>query len=333
MSSDATPDPYDSPVAFGQRLRILRTRRGMTRVQMGGLLGGKSASWVRALEEGRLKVPRLVVVRRIAEVLRVRDLAELTGDQSMHVDLFSGPGHPRLAAVRAAVDAFPLPADEEAPPAEHLRARLAPAWAAAGTGQEARRGARLHRAGAEGLTPTAPSGRAPPVAAGRAPPYEVGEGDADRVGNEVESVERCRLMTLLDAVVRGPIEADSVRHRLLGEVPVESCRADLLADLWPCCEDVVRRWGGAWHRPALTNQVRKDRRPEPTERVTSGATSVGICGLDVAPRREKALQSRSTGGPNQAFTCCFSLWARTVSNRRHLLCKSSALPLSYAPVE
>ncbi len=26
-------------------------------------------------------------------------------------------------------------------------------------------------------------------------------------------------------------------------------------------------------------------------------------------------------------------WARTVSNRRHLLCKSSALPLSYAPVE
>ncbi len=24
-------------------------------------------------------------------------------------------------------------------------------------------------------------------------------------------------------------------------------------------------------------------------------------------------------------------WARTVSNRRHLLCKSSALPLSYAP--
>ncbi|CAD5944012.1 protein of unknown function [Streptomyces sp. KY75] len=26
-------------------------------------------------------------------------------------------------------------------------------------------------------------------------------------------------------------------------------------------------------------------------------------------------------------------WARTVSNRRHLLCKSSALPLSYAPVD
>lgn len=32
------------------------------------------------------------------------------------------------------------------------------------------------------------------------------------------------------------------------------------------------------------------------------------------------------GGPS-----CW--WARTVSNRRHLLCKSSALPLSYAPVD
>ncbi|MFV0130100.1 helix-turn-helix domain-containing protein [Streptomyces sp. HMX112] len=129
MSSAATSDPYESPIAFGQRLKILRTRRGMTRVQFGGLLG-KSASWVRALEEGRLKVPRLDVVLRMAELLRVRNLADLTGDQSVHVDLFTGPGHPRLAAVQAAVNAYPLAADREAPPTEHVRARLARAWAA-----------------------------------------------------------------------------------------------------------------------------------------------------------------------------------------------------------
>ncbi|MYV56493.1 helix-turn-helix domain-containing protein [Streptomyces sp. SID3212] len=129
MQSDATPDPYASPIAFGQRLRILRTRRGMTREQLGGLCG-RSASWVRGLEEGRLKTPKLETIFRLADALRVRDLAELTGDQSVHVDLFAGPGHPRLAGVKAALDAFPLTSAREAPPLAHIRARLASAWSA-----------------------------------------------------------------------------------------------------------------------------------------------------------------------------------------------------------
>jgi transcriptional regulator with XRE-family HTH domain len=114
---------------FGQRLQILRTRKGLTRDQLGGLLG-RSGSWVKGVEIGRLRTPKLEVILRIAEVLRVRDLSDLTGDQSVHVDLFTGPGHPRLAAVKAAVDAFPLTTRQEAPPAAHLRARLARAWAA-----------------------------------------------------------------------------------------------------------------------------------------------------------------------------------------------------------
>jgi transcriptional regulator with XRE-family HTH domain len=116
-------------MVFGQRLQILRTRKGLTRDQLGGLLG-RSGSWVKGVETGRLKTPKLEVVLRIAEVLRVRDLSDLTGDQSVHVDLFTGPGHPRLGAVKAAVDAFPLTTQREAPPAAHLRARLARAWAA-----------------------------------------------------------------------------------------------------------------------------------------------------------------------------------------------------------
>ncbi len=39
MSSDATPDPYTDPMAFGQRMQILRERRGMSRVVLAGLLG------------------------------------------------------------------------------------------------------------------------------------------------------------------------------------------------------------------------------------------------------------------------------------------------------
>ncbi|GGJ97812.1 hypothetical protein GCM10011583_31620 [Streptomyces camponoticapitis] len=130
MSPDATPDPYADLLLFGQRLQILRTRRGVTREQLGGLLG-RTGSWVKGVESGRLKTPKLEVILRIAEILRVRDLSELTGDQSVHIDLFAGPGHPRLAAVKAAIDAYPLAIPQrEAPHTAHLRARLARAWAA-----------------------------------------------------------------------------------------------------------------------------------------------------------------------------------------------------------
>ncbi|WP_328917028.1 MULTISPECIES: helix-turn-helix domain-containing protein [unclassified Streptomyces] len=128
-NADADPDPYSDPLAFGQRLRILRTRRGLTREQLGGLLG-RSGSWVKGVESGRLKTPKLDIILSIAEILRVRDLADLTGSRTLHVDLFAGPGHPRLAAVKAAVDAFPVGSRLEAPPTAHLRARLDHAWAA-----------------------------------------------------------------------------------------------------------------------------------------------------------------------------------------------------------
>ncbi|WP_236239407.1 helix-turn-helix domain-containing protein [Streptomyces sp. CC228A] len=129
MSSDATPDPYTDPMAFGQRMQILRERRGMSRVVLAGLLG-RSPEWVKKVEKGQIHAPGIDTVLRVAEALRVRDLADLTGRPDMHVDLFIGPGHPRLAAVRAAVDAYPLTTTHQAPPTEHLRARLSRAWAA-----------------------------------------------------------------------------------------------------------------------------------------------------------------------------------------------------------
>ncbi|RNL86631.1 helix-turn-helix domain-containing protein [Halostreptopolyspora alba] len=123
------PTPEPPEIGFGQRLKIQRTRKGMTREVLAGLVG-KSASWVKALETGRLQTPKLPVLLRLAEALRVRDLAELTGDQSVRVDLFTGPGHDRLPAVRDAINALPALTEREAPPVEHLRARLAQAWTA-----------------------------------------------------------------------------------------------------------------------------------------------------------------------------------------------------------
>jgi transcriptional regulator with XRE-family HTH domain len=66
---------------FGARLRRLRDRRGMTREVLGGLVG-RSLYWVRAVERSHIQMPRLPMLLRLAEVLGVEDLAELTGDQS-----------------------------------------------------------------------------------------------------------------------------------------------------------------------------------------------------------------------------------------------------------
>ncbi|MBC3841919.1 helix-turn-helix domain-containing protein [Streptacidiphilus sp. 4-A2] len=108
----------------------LRTRRGMSREVLGGLLG-RSSSWVKQVENGQIQMPKLDMVLGIAEALRVRDLSELTGGRRMATGLFIGPGHPRLAAVADAVNALPgLSRDERPPALEHLRARLAAAWAA-----------------------------------------------------------------------------------------------------------------------------------------------------------------------------------------------------------
>jgi transcriptional regulator with XRE-family HTH domain len=125
MPIDATPEP----IRFGQRVQILRTRRGMSRPVLAGLLG-MSPSWLKQIESGQIQVPKLPTILRIAEALRVRDLADLTGDQSMATHLFIGPGHAHLPAVKAAIDAFPLTSEREAPPAEHLQHRLARAWSA-----------------------------------------------------------------------------------------------------------------------------------------------------------------------------------------------------------
>ena len=129
MAVDGTPDPYEVEIPFGTRLKLHRTRRGLTRDVLGGLVG-RSASWVKAVETGRLGTPKLPILLRLVEALRIRDLAELTGEQSVPVDLFTGPGHTRLPRVRASVNALTLGDDGPAPTVERLRARLAAAWRA-----------------------------------------------------------------------------------------------------------------------------------------------------------------------------------------------------------
>lgn len=103
----------------------------MTQEVLAGLIG-KSVSWVKQVENGRLQAsPRLPILLQLAEVLRVRDLTELTGDQSVPaVRMFTGPGHPALEAVRKAVNSVPVQLTGAVQPLSTLRTRLDAAWRA-----------------------------------------------------------------------------------------------------------------------------------------------------------------------------------------------------------
>ncbi len=125
---DTAPELSAAPLVFGQRLQLLRQRRGMTQEVLGGLVG-RSTVWVRHVEAGVLKTPSMDVVLSIAEALRVRDLRELTGGPRS-VALFAGAAHPRLAAVADAVNRLQTATSRAAAPLPHLRARLDRAWAA-----------------------------------------------------------------------------------------------------------------------------------------------------------------------------------------------------------
>ncbi|SBW24628.1 XRE family transcriptional regulator [Candidatus Protofrankia californiensis] len=129
MPDAGGPDPVVEPLSVGRRLKVLRTRRGMSRDVLAGLVG-RSPSWVKAVESGRLGTPKLSMLLQLATALQVRDLAELTGEQSLPVTVFNGPGHDRLSAVRTAVNALPAATSRPAPRIANLRARLDRAWTA-----------------------------------------------------------------------------------------------------------------------------------------------------------------------------------------------------------
>jgi transcriptional regulator with XRE-family HTH domain len=114
-------------LTFGQRLRWHRERAGMSRTVLGGLVG-KSEEWVKAVETGRLQMPRLPILLRIAEVLHIDDLAELTGSQHLQVAEMTKNAHDDLALVRDALVTHRLPVATEPPDLDALSARVAYGW-------------------------------------------------------------------------------------------------------------------------------------------------------------------------------------------------------------
>lgn len=142
---DGTPDPADPDMTVGDRIKFYRRRRGMSRPVLGGLIGS-NARWIKAIEDGQIRHIKLQALISIAEALKVRDLAQLTGGQPLPTTTFRGPGHPALPAVRDAVNAITFPIT--GPPArlDYLQARVDAAW-------RARHAAPDHRTVLGGLLP------------------------------------------------------------------------------------------------------------------------------------------------------------------------------------
>jgi transcriptional regulator with XRE-family HTH domain len=115
---------------IGERIQIIRERTGKSRPVVAGLVG-RSPEWLKAIERGRRQAPHLDMLIRLAEVLGVRDLAELTGDPNpdVNIGLQRRNGHPVVNAIREAIEEARLTvAAEPRPDASELSQRSAHAW-------------------------------------------------------------------------------------------------------------------------------------------------------------------------------------------------------------
>ena len=93
----------------GERIQILRERRGLSRPVLAGLVG-MSASWLKGIERGTRLPPRLPLLVKLAEALAVGDVAVLAGTDmdlggaaSVPVSSFARIPHDAVPAIREAI--------------------------------------------------------------------------------------------------------------------------------------------------------------------------------------------------------------------------------------
>jgi transcriptional regulator with XRE-family HTH domain len=116
----------DPAAPFGKRLQYYRQRSGKTRAVVGGLVG-RSAEWVKGLETGRLEMPRLPMLIRLAEVLEIDDLADLAGEARLSKATYTKHSHESLNVIRGSLASYPL-RDAQPVPSQVLADRVVRAW-------------------------------------------------------------------------------------------------------------------------------------------------------------------------------------------------------------
>jgi transcriptional regulator with XRE-family HTH domain len=117
----------------GERIQILRERRGLSRPVLAGLVG-MSASWLKGIERGTRLPPRLPLLVKLAEALAVGDVALLAGIDmdlgaaSVPVASFARIPHDAVPAIREAIRDPLLVIPASPVEVAALAARTADAW-------------------------------------------------------------------------------------------------------------------------------------------------------------------------------------------------------------
>jgi transcriptional regulator with XRE-family HTH domain len=118
----------------GERIQILRERKGLSRPVLAGLVG-MSASWLKGIERGTRLPPRLPLLVKLAEALAVGDVAvlagidmDLGGGASVPVSSFARIPHDAVPAIREAVRDPMLILPASTVDVAALAARTADAW-------------------------------------------------------------------------------------------------------------------------------------------------------------------------------------------------------------
>ncbi|MEV7282886.1 helix-turn-helix transcriptional regulator [Streptomyces sp. NPDC093111] len=121
------PSPAPTPETFAKRARRARDRAGLTRPVAGGLVG-RSAEWVKGIENGTIGMPRLPMLIRLAAMYEC-DIADLTGDDRIAAASYTKSAHADLPAIKRALTTYQLtPTATEPEPATVLTARVRQAW-------------------------------------------------------------------------------------------------------------------------------------------------------------------------------------------------------------
>ncbi len=118
----------------GERIQILRERKGLSRPVLAGLVG-MSASWLKGIERGTRLPPRLPLLVKLAEALAVGDVAVLAGTDmdlggatSVPVASFARIPHDAVPAIREAIRDPLLTVSAGPADVAVLAARTADAW-------------------------------------------------------------------------------------------------------------------------------------------------------------------------------------------------------------
>lgn len=114
----------------GERIRVLRERRGMSRVVLANLVG-RGPDWLKKIERGERELRSYTLLVRLATALRIDDLSQITGGTSpVPVDPTSRMMLPFVGEIRDAVrgSLFPATPADEPPSVDVLRGRVAELW-------------------------------------------------------------------------------------------------------------------------------------------------------------------------------------------------------------